>query len=276
MERLPALGHFYDDGKKGEIKPSMRLTASSLGVNIGKHRLLNDISLTWNSGEFIGILGPSGSGKSTLLNALSGRRPFQTGEVLYDGQPLTARAGTIAGFVPQDDTLHTALKTDRLLMYSARLQFSDKKDDDISKLVSATLRAVGLEERAKLKVERLSGGQRKRVSIAMELLQSPKALFLDEPTSGLDPELEKSVMSLCARLAKEDRLIVMTTHVLESITLFDRLLFLVGGETAFFGTLEDSLQFFGVPDVYQVYSLLAKPDANRYATRFRGSTYARK
>lgn len=253
----------------------MRLTASNLGVSVGKLRLLNDINLDWNSGEFIGILGPSGSGKSTLLNALSGRRKFQTGEVLYDGQPLNARAGTIAGFVPQDDTLHTALKTERLLAYSARLQFADKKDVDISKLASATLRAVGLEERAKLKVERLSGGQRKRVSIALELLQSPRALFLDEPTSGLDPELEKSVMSLCSRLAKEDRLIVMTTHVLESLTFFDRLLFLVGGETAFFGTPEDSLKFFGVQDIYHVYSLLAKSDAKQYPSRFRGSVYSR-
>ena len=254
----------------------MRLDVKGLGVSAGRVTILDDIELKFLPGQFIGILGPSGSGKSTLLGALSGRKPFQSGEVLYDGGPMYGRPGETIGFVPQDDVLHTALKTERLLTYSARLQMPNKSKTDLSKVVDATLRSVGLEERKKTRAKKLSGGQRKRVSIAQELLLSPKALFLDEPTSGLDPELERSVMKLCARLAKEGRLIVVTTHILESIGLFDRLLILVAGKTAFFGTPKEALAFFNVEDIHHIYPLLAKKEATRYPEKFRTSVLYRK
>lgn len=249
----------------------MKIVARDLGVSAGRTAILKDIELRFLPGQFVGILGPSGSGKSTLLTALSGRKPYSKGEVLYDDAPLQGRPGETIGFVPQDDVLHTSLKTERLLTYSARLQMPDKGKAELAKLIDLTLRSVGLEERKKTLVKKLSGGQRKRVSIAQELLLSPKALFLDEPTSGLDPELERSVMKLCARLAKEGRLVVMTTHILESIALFDRLLILVAGETAFFGTPDEALVFFGVSDMHLVYPLLAKKEASRYAEKYRSS-----
>lgn len=253
----------------------MRITATDLGVAAGKTEILKAVNVRFEAGQFIGILGPSGSGKSTLLTALSGRRAFHSGEVLYDGQPLSGRAGQTIGFVPQDDTLHLALKTERVLTYAARLQLPGQSEADIKAIVDATLRSVGLQERAKLPVYRLSGGQRKRVSIALELLISPQALFLDEPTSGLDPELEKSVMSLCSRLAKEGRVIIMTTHILESIDLFDRLLFLVSGEVAFFGTPSEALSFFKVADIHHVYPLLTRNDSGKLPGLYRASTYYR-
>ncbi|HIB68057.1 MAG TPA: ABC transporter ATP-binding protein [Phycisphaerales bacterium] len=254
----------------------MKIEAKELTVLAGRTSILDDIQLSLNPGEFIGILGPSGSGKSTLLTALSGRRKYNKGEVLYDGEPLEGRPGETIGFVPQDDNLHTALKTGRLLSYSARLQMPGKTKQQISKLIDLTLRSVGLEDRKKTVVKKLSGGQRKRVSIAQELLLSPKALFLDEPTSGLDPELEKSVMKLCARLAKEGRLVVMTTHILDSISLFDRLMFLVAGKTAFFGTPDEAMAFFKVEDFHHIYPLLARPEASRYAEKYKTSLIYRK
>lgn len=254
----------------------MNIEARELTVKVGRLTILDKIDLKLQQGQFVGILGPSGCGKSTLLTALSGRRPYQGGEVLYDGEPLSGRPGELIGFVPQDDNLHIALKTERLLGYSARLQLPGKKSEQITRLVDMTLRSVGLEERKKTAVKKLSGGQRKRVSIAQELLLSPQALFLDEPTSGLDPELEKSIMQLCSRLSKEGRLVVMTTHILESIDLFDRLLVLVGGQTAFFGQPGEAVQFFNVSEVHHIYGLLAKKDAGRYATKYRDSNLRRK
>jgi ABC-type multidrug transport system ATPase subunit len=272
LARLSALYHHDDD----EQESTMKIEAKGLGVSFGRATILDGIELKFLPGQFIGILGPSGSGKSTLLNALSGRKPYSKGEVLYDDGPMIGRPGETIGFVPQDDVLHTALKTARLLLYSARLQMPKKTKTELGKLVDMTLRSVGLEERKKTRVKKLSGGQRKRVSIAQELLLSPKALFLDEPTSGLDPELERSVMKLCARLAKEGRLVVMTTHILESIELFDRLLILVGGKTAFFGTPKEALAFFNVEDMHHVYPLLAKKEAARYPEKFRTSILYRK
>lgn len=254
----------------------MNITATDLTVTAGRVTILDKVTLRLKQGQFVGILGPSGSGKSTLLTALSGRRTFQSGEVLYNEHPMEGRPGETVGFVPQDDNLHTALKTGRLLSYSARLQMPDKSKDQINKLVDLTLRSVGLEDRKQTTVKKLSGGQRKRVSIAQELLLSPKALFLDEPTSGLDPELEKSVMKLSARLAKEGRLVVMTTHILDSISLFDRLLFLVSGQTAFFGQPEEALAFFNVSDMHHIYPLLARKEASRYAGKYQGSVFFRK
>lgn len=254
----------------------MRIECRALTVTAGRLTILDGIDLKFQSGHFIGILGPSGSGKSTLLTALSGRRTAPKGEVLYDGGPLPGRPGESIGFVPQDDVLHLSLKTERVLTYAARLQMPEKDQATIGKLVDLTLRSVGLEDRKKTVVRKLSGGQRKRVSIAMELLTSPQALFLDEPTSGLDPELEKSVMALCARLAKEGRLVVLTTHIMDSVSLFDRLLILVEGRLAFFGQPQEALAFFGVQDMDHIYPLLNKQGANRFPEKYRSSLLAKK
>lgn len=253
----------------------MNLVASKVGFSVKKADILKGIDLRCEAGQFVGILGPSGSGKSTLLRALSGRGPYTEGSVTYDGQPLDTLPLHAIGFVPQDDTLHLALKTERVLSYTARLQLPDAAPAQVTALVDSTLRSVGLEERKKTRVKRLSGGQRKRVSIAMELLVNPRALYLDEPTSGLDPELEKSVMKLCRGLSRGGCLVVMTTHILESISLFDRLLFLVDGECSFFGTPDEALEFFQVDNIHHVYPLLAGKGANKYASKYRSSSYCR-
>lgn len=246
----------------------MNIQASKLGVSAGKTEILSGLEVRLEKGQFVGILGPSGCGKSTLLNVLSGRKKASTGEVLYDGQPLFGRPGEIIGLVPQDDTLHLGLKTEKTLTYTARLLLPGQNREEIDKLVERTLRSVDLQERKSIRVKKLSGGQRKRVSIALELLTSPKALFLDEPTSGLDPELEKSVMKLCSRLSKEGRLVVMTTHILESVELFDRLMILCRGKLAFFGTPQEALGFFNVQDAHHIYPLLASSSAEKFVSKY--------
>lgn len=253
----------------------MNLMANNVGFAVKKTDIIKNIDLRCVGGQFVGILGPSGSGKSTLLRALSGRGPFTEGEVLYDNEHLGALSPHAIGFVPQDDTLHLALKTEKALSYTARLQLPDADAAQVSTLVDSTLRSVGLEKRRKTRVRRLSGGQRKRVSIAMELLVNPRALYLDEPTSGLDPELEKSVMKLCRALSRGGCLVIMTTHILDSISLFDRLLFLVEGQTAFFGTPKEALDFFNVESIHHIYPLLASKNAHRYPKKYRSSPFCR-
>ena len=254
----------------------MNIKASKLGVSAGRIEILKSLEVRLNKGEFVGILGPSGCGKSTLLNVLSGRKKASSGEILYDGDVLTGRPGQTIGLVPQDDTLHMGLKTKKTLTYTARLLLPDRSRDEIDKLVDLTLRSVDLQERKNIRVKKLSGGQRKRVSIALELLTSPKALFLDEPTSGLDPELERSVMKLCSRLSKEGRLVVMTTHILESIEFFDRLMILCKGELAFFGTPDEAMDYFDVKDPHHIYPLLAKKTADKFASKYKATLLYRK
>ncbi len=249
----------------------MTVEVRGLVVSAGRTEILKKMNLTLESGQFTGILGPSGSGKSTLLTTLAGRRPATAGNVLYDGQGLSGRPGISVGFVPQDDTLHLPLKTERLLYYYARLQDPKQPDKALWTKVRETLKSVDLQERAKLPVKKLSGGQRKRVSIAMELLSSPKVLMLDEPTSGLDPELEKSIMKLCARLAQEGRTVVMTTHILDSIGLFDQLIFLVEGHLAFQGPPQEALSFFQAQSMHHIYATLASTKGETLATRFRAN-----
>ncbi len=247
----------------------MNIEAQQLGLSFGRSEILKSLDVTLRKGQFTGILGPSGSGKSTLLNVLAGRLRPSTGKVLYDGRELVGRPGLAVGFVPQDDTLHLPLRTERLLYYTAKLQQPGQSGKDLKTKVAQVLASVDLKERARLPVRRLSGGQRKRVSIAMELLQSPEVLMLDEPTSGLDPELEKQIMNLCARLAKEGRTVAMTTHILDSIRLFDQLIFVVGGQLAFAGSPQRALDFFQVDGMHYVYAALASSRPETLASKFR-------
>ncbi len=147
------------------------------------------MDLSFHGGELVALLGPSGSGKSSLLRALSGFRPGE-GLVQADNVDLVeehTRFRRRIGYVPQDDILHRALKVESALRYAAALRLPDADDSMLDGAVTAVLAQVGLSDRRKHRVRQLSGGQRKRVSVAMELLLKPDFFFLDEPTSGLDP-----------------------------------------------------------------------------------------
>ena len=219
----------------------MAYAAVDLSVRLpGGTVLLDDVSFSLEPRSMLAVIGPSGSGKSTLMNALTGFRFATDGDVRYDDQSLYANYDALRrriGFVPQDDVVHTELTARSALTYAARLRFAADTDaEEREHRVQQVIAELGLGERADVPVGRLSGGQRKRVSVALELLTEPALLFLDEPTSGLDPNYERSVMEILRELADGGRTVIVITHSTQSLRLCDRVLVLApGGRLAYFG-----------------------------------------
>ncbi|HEX3641277.1 MAG TPA: ABC transporter ATP-binding protein, partial [Ktedonobacteraceae bacterium] len=223
--------------------------------------LLNDISLVIPPRKFVALAGGSGAGKSTLMDALNGLRPAHEGTVLYNGENYyhnLAAFSTQLGYVPQDDIVHRDLTVERALYYAARLRLpSDFTEQQIQWRINEVLEDVEMTDRRNLLVSQLSGGQRKRVSIALELLANPGVFFLDEPTSGLDPGLDRKMMLLLRRLADSGRTIVLVTHATNNINACDYVCFLAqGGRLAYFGPPNQAKTFFAKIDFAEIYSSL--------------------
>jgi len=204
-------------------------------------------------------VGPSGAGKTTLLNALTGFRPADQGAVFYGGRNLYTEYEELRrriGYVPQDDIVHAQLTVRQALSFAAELRFpQDVPPSEREHRVDEVMHELGLTERASLTIEKLSGGQRKRVNIGVELLTKPSPLFLDEPTSGLDPGLERGIMTLLRDLARGGRTIVVVTHAVQSLNLCDRVLVLApGGRVAFYGPPAAALTYFGRTDFVDVFT----------------------
>jgi ABC-type multidrug transport system ATPase subunit len=259
------LGHYTFEftGRSLRLLPSMsggRLSAHQLSREVptvqGKKRILSDVTLDVPAGSFIGILGCSGQGKSTLMTALCGLNPATSGTVYFDGKKLESGSGGQhrVGFVPQDDIVHTDLTVRHAITFSALLRLpEDPPMLEIQALVLEMANRLGLEPHLDKRISQLSGGQRKRVSIATELLSKPSMLFLDEPSSGLDPATEYYLMSLLRDLAGSDCTVLCTTHVLARAYLFDRVMFVHDGRLVFHGPDTDALQFFKKVNLDEVY-----------------------
>ncbi|MEO8971705.1 MAG: FHA domain-containing protein [Ktedonobacteraceae bacterium] len=223
--------------------------------------LLNDISLVIPPRKFVALVGGSGAGKSTLMDALNGLRPAQQGSVFYNGVDYyhnLAAFNTQLGYVPQDDIVHRELTVERALYYAARLRLpGDFTEEQIQWRIDEVLEDVEMTDRRKLMVSKLSGGQRKRVSIALELLANPGIFFLDEPTSGLDPGLDRKMMSLLRRLADRGRTIILVTHATNNINTCNYVCFLAqGGHLAYFGPPNEAKKYFDKTDFAEIYSTL--------------------
>jgi ABC-type multidrug transport system ATPase subunit len=246
----------------------------SLDQWVGDQRTLHDVSFAVRPGEVLAIAGGSGAGKTTLLEAMVGVRPAASGEVLVDGRRFDPHASDVLfGYVPQDDIIHLELPLRRTLEHAARLRLpAGTSAADIAAEVDRTLARLDLSDRADVKVGSLSGGQRKRASIASELLTDPHLFFLDEPTSGLDPATGAGVMRQLHRLAEGGTTIVVTTHAPADLTQCDRIVFLAGGgHIAFVGTPDEARAEFGVDDLAQIYEVIAgreyPEDAEQVAQR---------
>ncbi|WP_030927312.1 FHA domain-containing protein [Streptomyces sp. NRRL S-646] len=243
----------------GEV--SLDVQDLTVAVDHGRKTLLDDVSFPVGEKCLLAVVGPSGAGKSTLLNALTGQRPADHGTVLYDGRDLYrdyAELRQRIGLVPQDDILHAQLTVRRALSYAAELRFpEDTVKAERRARVDEVIRELGLEQRADQPVHSLSGGQRKRVSVALELLTKPSLLFLDEPTSGLDPGMDRSVMHMLRGLADDGRTVIVVTHSVLSLDVCDRLLVLApGGRIAYYGRPDDALAFFGFeqwPEAFEAF-----------------------
>src|SRR5207302_759901 len=171
---------------------------------------------------------------------------------------------TQLGYVPQDDIVHKDLSVERALYYAAKMRLpSDFTNEQIERRIQEVLEDVEMTERRHLLVSKLSGGQRKRVSIALELLANPSVFFLDEPTSGLDPGLDSKMMTLLRRLADRGRTIVLVTHATNNINSCDYVCFLAqGGRLAYFGPPNGAKAYFGKTDFAEIYSALEPTDEN--------------
>jgi ABC-type multidrug transport system ATPase subunit len=223
-----------------------------------RKKLLDDITFTVYPGEFIAILGGSGAGKSTLLHALSGIVPSTEGTVWVEGRNFYEEYEAFRsciGYVPQYDIVHDNLTVEESLMYAARLRFHEDIPGDVTaRRVEEVLNDLKMAEHRTTLVRNLSGGQRKRISIGVELLTYPFLLFLDEITSGLDPGLEKNVMELLYELKAKGTTIIMVTHATSTMHLYDKIIFLTQqGRVAFFGSPSEALAYFGVEDFVSIY-----------------------
>ncbi|WP_435856068.1 FHA domain-containing protein [Streptomyces physcomitrii] len=263
----------------GEV--SLDVQDLSVRVDKGRRTLLDAVSFPVGERTLLAVVGPSGAGKSTLLNALTGLRPADQGTVLYDGRDLYrdyAELRQRIGLVPQDDILHTQLTVGRALGYAARLRFpEDTAKAERRARVDEVVRELGLQERVDQHIHALSGGQRKRVSVALELLTKPSLLFLDEPTSGLDPGMDRSVMGTLRALADGGRTVVVVTHSVLSLDLCDRLLVLApGGRLAYYGPPGEALDHFGHTDWPEAFEAFERDRDRDWAGFFRASPLYRR
>ncbi|MFE7777468.1 FHA domain-containing protein [Streptomyces sp. NPDC057445] len=266
------LEEFVDTGE-------ISFSARHLTVTVdGGKQILKDVSFGVPEKSLIGVIGPSGSGKSTLLKALTGYRPANEGDVLYDNRSLYKQFAELRqriGLVPQDDILHKELTVQKALRYAAKLRFpGDTAPAEREARIDEVLRELKLDIHKEKKVTSLSGGQRKRVSVALELLTKPSLIFLDEPTSGLDPGMDRDVMQLLRGLADDGRTVLVVTHSVAELGLCDKLLVMApGGSVAYFGPPEEALNFFGYETWADVFSAFENYRDYDWAGRWKGSQH---
>lgn len=265
--------------EKGVCITADRLCRDVLGRGERK-RILDNVSLSVMPGELVAVIGSSGSGKSTLINCLNGFEPATSGTVCINGENLIDNYSSFKakiGYVPQSDIIHDNLKVQNMLRFAAKLRLPEATTDfEIEAKIISVLRTVGLSEHRNKLVKKLSGGQRKRASIAVELISDPAVFFLDEPTSGLDPEAETSLMKQLRKLSHErGKTVICITHTLQNITLFDKIVFLApGGRLCFFGSYPQALDFFGVEHLTDAYELISHDPAkyiNAYSVLSEGA-----
>ena len=254
--------------------PGLRIEVRGLSKAVGDgQRVLDDISFAIEPGELVAIVGGSGAGKTTLLEAIAGIRPANEGSVAFDGVDSASHLVEVRrsmGYVPQDDIIHVELPLISTLRYAAQLRMpSSTPTLTLHRLVDEALDRLDLGAQRHVRVSALSGGQRKRASIAVELLTDPHVLFLDEPTSGLDPATSAGLLANLRRLADCGATILLTTHAVQDLGSCDRVLFLAsGGRLAFAGSVADALAYFGVATVEDIYTTLAEDDPVVWATRW--------
>ncbi|MEV4410725.1 ATP-binding cassette domain-containing protein [Catellatospora sp. NPDC049609] len=256
------------------------IIADDLTVRLGDKVLIDDVSFALPEGSLLALIGPSGCGKSTLLKALTGLRPATQGRLWYGGRDLYADYAQLRyriGMVPQDDVLHKQLKVRTALRFAAALRFADDVPRKVRwAKVDEVMDTMRLTQRAKARIDVLSGGQRKRASVAMELLTEPSLLCLDEPTSGLDPALDKEVMGELRELADKGKTVVVVTHSVLHLDICDRVLVMcLGGTMGYFGPPDQLLSFFGAEDYADVFTKITE-EPERWTRAFRNSPlYAR-
>ncbi len=219
------------------------------------------VSLNIHPGELVAIIGGSGAGKSTILNAMCGYLPPASGGVYINGVDLYRNFDALkklVGYVPQSDIVYDNLTLYDMLSYATKLRLpADATPQDREQAINRAIATVELTDKRGALIKNLSGGQRKRASIAVELLSDPNLLFLDEPASGLDPGTERNLMHSLRSMADGGKTVILVTHSTLQLRLCDKIVFMgKGGYLCFYGSYNEALRFFGVRDIVDVYNLM--------------------
>jgi ABC-type multidrug transport system ATPase subunit len=279
------IGPFLFSLEKGVIHSfdsslSLRLEARHVekvvrGDGGKKLKLLDNINLAVEPGEFVSLLGPSGSGKSTLMDCLNGRRRATGGRVLANHEDFYRHFDNFRqslGYVPQKDIVHAQLTVEGALTYTARLRLpTDTSPGELKHRVEEVLHDMELENRRRNPVHTLSGGQIKRLCLGAELLARPCLLFIDEATSGLDAGTDAKMMHLFRRLAGEGKSVVCITHNVENVDACHLILVLTRGKLVYYGPPGESLDYFGVDRVSEIYDRLTEKEPADWEKAFADS-----
>jgi ABC-type multidrug transport system ATPase subunit/pSer/pThr/pTyr-binding forkhead associated (FHA) protein len=233
---------------------------------------LHETNIEIQSNSLLAVMGPSGCGKSTLLKALNGESPGTSGTVYIGGQELNQNFDYLKmqiGYVPQDDIVHRELTVDESLWYAGKLRLPNYTDEQLKAKINQVLDELNIAHVRSNLVSAISGGQRKRVSIAVEILTDPLILFLDEPTSPLDPQTIEDFLLILKKLCEKGTTVIMVTHKPEDLVYMDQVIFMAeGGHICYYGKTNEYLGFFNVSDTVKVYSLLVKENKDRWVAKF--------
>lgn len=238
---------------------------------------IHDCSFEIESHKLTAILGPSGCGKSTLLKTLLGDSPKTTGRIHIEGIELNEDnydlIKTHIGYVPQDDIIHRDLTVEQCLTYSAHLRLSDISVHEQKIRVNEVLDTLGIRKIKDNLIENISGGQRKRVAIGVEILTKPRVLLLDEPTSPLDPQAIQEFLEILKSFCKNGTSVIMVTHKPEDLDYMDECIFMgVGGYLTYKGKPSELTNYFEQKNIVEVYSIMDKTEKiQKYATVFQNT-----
>jgi len=268
--KLTLKGQAKDLSKEVAIRAE-RIVKIFKGGKVGLHESSFEIP----SKSLLAVMGPSGCGKSTLLKALNGDAPPSSGKVYISGLSLSENFDYIKthiGYVPQDDIVHKELTVEQSLFYAAKLRLENASSDFIKQKIDQVLRQLKIEAIRGSLVGKISGGQRKRVSIAVEILTDPLILFLDEPTSPLDPQTVKECLEILKDLTVKGTTVIMVTHKPEDLNYMDDVIFMSeGGHIVYHASKNNYLNYFGVPDTVTVYTELVDTKAKKWITKHQQS-----
>ncbi|MGN0396204.1 MAG: ATP-binding cassette domain-containing protein, partial [Coprococcus sp.] len=251
--------------KIDNISKVVKCPKTDPSYNQNKHMkcILDRVNVTIEPSEFVAVLGGSGAGKTTFLNCINGYEEATSGAVYMDGINLYTHKDQLKkqiGYVPQEDLLRNGISVRQTLRYIAKMRLpKDINKTEREQRIDQTFNMLGLDAKCQASdVKKVSGGQRKRVSIASELVSDPPILFLDEPTSGLDPETETNLISSLKNLAHvHEKTVIVITHTLKNIDMFDKILFFApGGKLCFAGSPEEAYELFNVKDMTDVYKII--------------------
>lgn len=247
----------FIDGIKEEVK-----------VNNKKRKILSPLSLNIKSGEFIAIVGCSGAGKTTLMNILSGYAKPSSGHVYVEGLDILENEELLKGqiaYVPQEEILDSTLTLNKSLEYSLRLRVPGLNKAKIKTTINRILKILELSHVKNTLIKNLSGGEKKRASIATEMLSDPSLFLLDEPTSGLDANIEKKIMLKLREIADSGKTVVITAHTVSNLNLCDKVLFMgTEGRICYYGPYDEINSYFGVKEFVDIYDILKNDSGSWY------------